>query len=174
MKRKPKAIVSPDEARIAERLANARHEIGMTQEALAAKAGLSRSAVLRYEQGKALPGALELTKLANALGKTPNFLLGGAESFFQSQEPKHFLASDDPQDTILAIALCLAKLDREVRESISAHLITLVRAKLTKDKFAEFEETARLLRAQLPSVMSDIGGFADHVAGEITKPRRKR
>ena len=47
---------------------------------LAAKAGLSRVSISKYETGKALPGALELVRLANALGVGVDRLLGGNEA----------------------------------------------------------------------------------------------
>jgi transcriptional regulator with XRE-family HTH domain len=47
---------------------------------LATKAGLSRVTISKYETGKALPGALELVRLARALGVGVERLLGGNET----------------------------------------------------------------------------------------------
>ena len=69
----PKAIEHGDAVKsaIAERLREARHSRELSQTSLAKEAGLSRSAIVHYENANAVPGGLELLKLAKALGVSP-------------------------------------------------------------------------------------------------------
>ena len=60
----------------AARLRGKRAELDLTQEELAKLAGISQGAVFQYEDGGYLPGADKLCALAQALGTTPNYLLG--------------------------------------------------------------------------------------------------
>lgn len=60
----------------AARLRGKRAELDMTQQELADRAGVSQGAVFQYEDGGYLPGADKLCALAQALGTTPNYLLG--------------------------------------------------------------------------------------------------
>lgn len=60
----------------AARLRGKRAELDMTQQELAERAGVSQGAVFQYEDGGYLPGADKLCALAQALGTTPNYLLG--------------------------------------------------------------------------------------------------
>ncbi|MFT3715648.1 MAG: helix-turn-helix transcriptional regulator [Gordonia sp. (in: high G+C Gram-positive bacteria)] len=64
---------------LAEALVAARHEAGLTQQQLADKAGLSRSAIARLETGKASIGSDLLWDLAVALGQRPSHLFAIAE-----------------------------------------------------------------------------------------------
>lgn len=58
------------------RLRGKRAELDLTQGELAKRAGISQGAVFQYEDGGYLPGADKLCALAQALGVTPNYLLG--------------------------------------------------------------------------------------------------
>lgn len=59
------------------RIQEARMKVGMTQEALAAKSGVSRVSISRYEAGLVeKPSTKALEKIANALGVATDYLLG--------------------------------------------------------------------------------------------------
>lgn len=60
----------------AARLRGKRAELDLTQEELAKRAGISQGAVFQYEDGGYLPNTDKLCALAQALGTTPNYLLG--------------------------------------------------------------------------------------------------
>ena len=61
------------------RLADARHQAGMTQEQAADRAGLSRTSIARYESGLVSPSPVSLNMLAVLYGKTVDWLLGREE-----------------------------------------------------------------------------------------------
>ena len=58
------------------RLAQARMAAGLTQRELAARLGLSKSAVGNWESGKGTPDPDTLRELANVLGVTADYLVG--------------------------------------------------------------------------------------------------
>lgn len=60
----------------ATRLRGKRAELDLTQDELAKRAGISQGAVFQYEDGGYAPGAEKICALADALGTTPNYLLG--------------------------------------------------------------------------------------------------
>lgn len=63
--------------RIAENLKRARKASGLTQQALAEKAGVSVGTVARYEQGRTTsPRDTELDRIATAVGKTADQIRG--------------------------------------------------------------------------------------------------
>lgn len=68
--------MSFDQSKFASRLRGKRAELDMTQQELAERAGVSQEHVFQYEDGGYLPGADKLCALAQALGTTPNYLLG--------------------------------------------------------------------------------------------------
>jgi transcriptional regulator with XRE-family HTH domain len=141
----------------------------LTQGGLADKAGLSRSAVVHYEQGNAVPGGMELVKLAQALGKSPNYLLSGSDDFFKSESPDHALADDNPGVVITRTAICLQALDREVRESVSALLMNLVKAKLNKREFQEFTQAIEMVSQSIPQMTPELETLADKTAQGIVR-----
>jgi transcriptional regulator with XRE-family HTH domain len=53
-----------------------RAELDMTQIELAKQANLSQSAIFQYEDEAQVPGADKVVRLADALGVTPNYLMG--------------------------------------------------------------------------------------------------
>jgi transcriptional regulator with XRE-family HTH domain len=59
-----------------DRLAQVRAKRELTQAALAEKAGLTAAAISHFETGFRFPTAQTLTKLADALGVSVDFLLG--------------------------------------------------------------------------------------------------
>ena len=65
-----------DKAVFAAKLRGKRAEADITQDELAKRAGISQASVYQYEDGGALPGADKLSALAEALGCTPNDLIG--------------------------------------------------------------------------------------------------
>lgn len=66
--------------KFAERLKNARKEAGLSQSALAEKAGISMRTLQNYEMGKRYPASLDIAvSLASALGMTAEDLLSSGE-----------------------------------------------------------------------------------------------
>lgn len=65
---------------LAEAVVEARKTAGLTQQALADRAGLSRSAIARLESGEASISSDRLWDLAVALGERPSTLFAAAEA----------------------------------------------------------------------------------------------
>ena len=74
----------PVQDRFGEVLRKRREREKVSQEALAAKAGLHRNYVGLLERGKMIPSLLVIEKLANALGTTMASLLGAVEKLEDS------------------------------------------------------------------------------------------
>jgi len=113
-----------EKEKLAERLRRARQGSGMTQQAVADKTKISRSAVVAYELGKVTPGALELARLAETLAATPNYLLSGSDHFFQKGDE---FFSKDSRMRAAQIGWCLDVLDQDVVDHVSALILTLVK-----------------------------------------------
>jgi transcriptional regulator with XRE-family HTH domain len=73
------AAVQPIQQRFGEVLRRRREAAGLSQEALAADAGLHRNYVGLLERGKRIPSILVVEKLATALGTTMSSLLRSVE-----------------------------------------------------------------------------------------------
>lgn|GEM_PF-2494278 len=165
-------LISPAEA-IAGRLKDGRKKLGLTQAQLAAKAHLARSSVINYEQGNAVPGSLELIKLANALQLPPNFILSGSDAFFPSHSPDHALAGENLHEIAAQIAICLVVVGRELAEPLSALLMMMVRQKLSKKQFAELTKAQQAIKDSIPEMEAGIEKVADAALPKISKRMRK-
>jgi len=144
-----KAVILSEKQKIAERLKKGREDAGLTQVELAKQSGLGRSALMHYENAKAVPGGMELIKLSRALELTPNYLLTGKERFEDSTEPEHALETNEIIPLAVRVFLCLMALDSEMRESISSFLMSLVKQKLSKKDFKNFNKIADVMASEL-------------------------
>jgi len=174
MKSKPVPPLRSEEEKIAERLKKARLALRLTQAELAKKAGISRSAIVHYEKGNAVPGAIELIKLAKSLEHSPNYLLSGAETFFDSKKLEHALASENPEVTQMRATLCLMALDREVREPLSALLMALVKLQKKPSEFAEFVKAIENVAGTIAQYRPQIDAVADDAAKTFSARKGKR
>ncbi len=170
---KPKLNTLPNQ--IGERIKQGRMALELTQDKFAKKAALSRSAVVHYEQGNAVPGSVELVKLARALNISPNYLLSGSDSFFPSKSAEHALAdTENPQLLVARAGICLTVLDREVRESFSALLMSLVKAKLNKRQFKELTQGIVMVNQLLPGMIPGVEKAADKAADKMLARRNNK
>ena len=91
---------------LAQRLFRLRNEKGLTQEAVAEIAGVSRVAMTRYENGQRMPKMNIVNSLAEAYGVTVDYLMGreepakdGAEAYPPHlQETYRLLSQLTPQE----------------------------------------------------------------------------
>jgi transcriptional regulator with XRE-family HTH domain len=65
---------------LAERVTLARERLGLNQSELARRAGLAVAAVWQFEHGDRAPSVRSLSKLAEALGVSTDWLLGRADA----------------------------------------------------------------------------------------------
>ena len=174
MKDKSASPLPTEVDEIARRLKRARLDLNLTQATLAQKARLSRSAIVHYEKGNAIPGGPELIKLARALQRTPNYLLSGSDTFFDSRNPEHALASSGQYAvTIQRAVVCLMALDREVRERVSALLMTLVQEKKGKEGFAQFLRAMETVQETMATVAPQVEAIAKGQAHRIQRGKVK-
>lgn len=73
-----------------ERLAKIREDANLTQSALARLVGTSQSAISQIESGERNPTYGMIRQLADALGVTPGYLLGGHVEELTPEEEAHF------------------------------------------------------------------------------------
>ena len=71
------ATLQSETPTLGQKIAEKRHEKGMSQQALAQKSGLSFVSINRFENGHAEPKIGSLAKIAAALGLATNDLLAG-------------------------------------------------------------------------------------------------
>jgi transcriptional regulator with XRE-family HTH domain len=75
----------------------------LSQEALASRAGLSQSALSRFEKGQTLPDAYEVRALAVALGQTPQqFMERIEEGFARTRDAAKKVSSGSPLEAVAA------------------------------------------------------------------------
>ena len=162
----PEETLLTDKKRIAERLQKARGDAGLTQAQLATQSGVGRSAIVHYENAKAIPGGTELIKLANTLKKTPNYILSGSEQFHESTEPEHAFATGDIAQLAPRITLCLSVVDREVREKFSELLMSLVKQKLSKKQYGAFVAMVNTFDLTMSGITPDLEKVFDNLDKE--------
>ena len=103
---------------LAQRLFRLRNEKGLTQEAAAEIAGISRVALTRYENGQRMPKMNIVTSLAEAYGVTVDYLMGreepakdGAEAYPPHlQETYRVLSQLTPQELAEVVEVAKFKL----------------------------------------------------------------
>jgi transcriptional regulator with XRE-family HTH domain len=157
MAKKPKKpAILTDKQKIAERLREGREDAGLTQVELAKKAGLGRSTIMHYENAKAVPGGMELIKLASTLELTPNFILMGKERFAGASDPELALSTAELLPLMMRVILCLMTLDSEVRESFSGFLMSLVKQKLSKKDYKNFNKMADIMASGMVKMVPDL------------------
>jgi transcriptional regulator with XRE-family HTH domain len=75
-------------ATVGDRVKQRRTELGLTQDALAEKAGISKSFLSDLENGRRSIGAETLLDLGRAMGVSLDFLMVGGESSVQHDDPQ--------------------------------------------------------------------------------------
>lgn len=173
---KPRLLTEKD--KFAERLKSARLGSGLTQQAVADQAKISRSAIVSYELGRVVPGALELTRLAKALRVSPNFLLSGSEDFLGAERPGNFLNVSDPRLRAALLGICLDVLDRDMADHLTALIVALVRAKFPHktqyDAFLNSLEQVVPFLQEFLAMTQDMTGQTRPTPADEGKPNKKK
>lgn len=73
-------MLEPSVEELGARIRKRRHQLGLTQEQLAERAGVSKETVGRIEQGTGSPALITISRVANALGTTGSALIAGQAS----------------------------------------------------------------------------------------------
>ncbi len=112
-----------------------RDELSLTQNELAARAGVSRDVVIRLEHGKRLPYAYNMRKIADALGVEVGFLMRGPDRGSGSESRR----GDGDAEAAMALARLWA-----AREGISEEE-ALRRIRLEQDQLGRHKFGTRAL-----------------------------
>ena len=126
----------------------ARTQHGLTQSQLAAKSGVSLSAIKGYESGRNLPGARELRELCQALETSPNKLLFGTEVPFKERSFADVLLDSENEDEHVVRAratVLLGLLAYDERKSLLTLVKALALARHGESKVREAMTAADLL-----------------------------
>jgi transcriptional regulator with XRE-family HTH domain len=137
---------------IGSRIRASREARGYTQTHLAGQTksidplgqGISRTAIVGYEAEHSKPGAREIKLLCNALNITPNWLLYGEESIYETQAKDAIvkLAIDD-STYIFQIAMALAALKQHERQSFSNLIFSMAGRELGHEKLEQLQVEAK-------------------------------
>lgn len=102
-------------ANFAGRMKQLRQEHNMSQEELAARLGISRSAVGMYEQGKREPDFEVLDKIADLFGVDLSYMLGSSD--VRGSYPRHGTqAAPDPEEA--AVLEAYRKAPEDIRRLV--------------------------------------------------------
>lgn len=118
------------------RLKTARDERGFTQGAVAnrtkmidpEKRGISRTAIIGYEQGTSKPGLREIKLLCEVLRISPNWLIYGTDTASVASQPSMELLSTShvaPLESVMRTALALAALKGHERDALQSLVLSL-------------------------------------------------
>lgn len=112
----PRRVGEKDQA-IGERMRTQRMAIGMTQEELASRLGVSFQQIQKYERGANRVSAVRLSQIADALGTNAVTILDGVDgdSKFKSTPISRFMATKVGVDLIEAM---LQIKDPSVRQAV--------------------------------------------------------
>jgi transcriptional regulator with XRE-family HTH domain len=117
-----------------DRIRQARDDRGFTQGAVAVRTklrdvegrGVSRTALIGYEQGTSNPGLREIKLLCEVLSVTPNWLIFGTDSAISvAHTAVEMLRQRDQFETVLRTALALMALKGHELEAIQSVVLSL-------------------------------------------------
>jgi len=109
------------------RIRTARENINLTQNAVSSRSrlvdpdgkGISRTALIGYENGSSRPGLREIRLLCSVLKVSPNWLIFGTESAFQATLPSlDFSSTDKPFRNALRAGVAISALKGHERDAL--------------------------------------------------------
>ncbi len=132
----PNTSTAESDLQVGERLKVARDRRGFTQGAVSARTkmvdqeqkGISRTAIIGYEQGSSKPGLREIRLLCEVLHITPNWLIFGTDSAAKAALPSMELLATSPfgeLDSVLRASMALLALKDHERDSLHSLILSL-------------------------------------------------
>jgi transcriptional regulator with XRE-family HTH domain len=160
----PKASPVLDE--FASTLVQGRMSLGITQNELHKRTGLSREAIKGYESGRNKPGAKELKLLCEALQISPNQLLFGSEQPFHPKGELYDFMYDSGQFNNIKLVALFDLLTAKEKESFLFLMHSLILSRHSQD-----EVTTKLKSIEFSSalMMAMISVTKDVQSGEIKR-----
>lgn len=157
---------------VSSRLKIAREDRAFTQGALANRTkvvdpeekGISRTAIIGYEQGASKPGLREIKLLCDVLRVTPNWLIYGTESAGVSAQPSLELLLSTPKinplDGVMRTAIALTALKGHECDALQSLILSLAGRQLGDMRLSALLLTSSLLqdafRAALKGYWPDV------------------
>jgi transcriptional regulator with XRE-family HTH domain len=129
-------------------LIKARSALGITQNELHKRTGISREAIKGYESGRNKPGAREIKLLCESLNVTPNVLLFGSETPFEPTNTLYDLMQTSGQLDLVKFVTLLNLLTGKEKSSISFLMESILLGRHSRDELSR-----RLLGADFISGM---------------------
>ncbi|TFZ02100.1 helix-turn-helix domain-containing protein [Ramlibacter humi] len=168
----PPPDLPADDAAFAARLKAAREERNFTQAAVAnrsrmidpAQKGVSRTAIIAYEQGTTKPGIRELRMLCEVLHVTPNWLIYGTDSAAKAALPSlEFFNGGRPADLrdVLTLSLAILSLKGHERDSLLTLALSLAGRELGDVRLSSLMSWGWLLQDQFLNAIKS--SFPDEV-----------
>jgi transcriptional regulator with XRE-family HTH domain len=168
----------------AARLRAAREERGFRQSAVAGRTkmidpegrGVSRTAIIAYEQGTTNPGVRELKLICEVLHVTPNWLIYGSDSAGTAALPSMELLSRTPGrlDDVITTALALTALKGHERDAVQTLVLSLAGRQLGDMRLSVLltaswgmrDAFRAVLKSYLPDLAEDatLNDIADRLA----------
>ena len=142
---------------VAAELANARQRAGLSQNELHRLTGISRTVIAKYEVGENKPGARELKLLCDALKVTPNRVIYGKETPFESSPLHDALVLDSDEQMIIRGVLFMSMLTREDRAAVLTLIYSLLRGQRGKRAFDTMMKVVNVTSEALAEKISPAG-----------------
>jgi transcriptional regulator with XRE-family HTH domain len=167
---------------VAERLRLAREERGLTQAGIATRTkmadpsgkGISRTAVIAYEQGSTSPGLRELKLLCDVLRVSPNWLVYGTEASAavavqSSMEVMSRAFGGDQLTVMLRTSLALMALKGHEREALQSLALSLAGRQLGDLRLSSLLLWAPMMRDGFVASLADAlpAGFESMSAEDL-------
>lgn len=132
------------------RIKNKRIEKGLTQDDIAKHLGMGRSNVGHIENGRTMPSAEVLAKIAAFLGTTANELLGDTNSTYTSRESAqtYALSAKDERDIARELERMMASLNSDQALAFDGEPLTEEDRELLKASLEHSLRTARMVAKQ--------------------------
>lgn len=122
---------------LASTLIQARTAIGITQNELHKRTGISREAIKGYESGRNKPGSRELRLLCEALHVSPNMLLFGTETPFEPKGELFDMMQKSGQLDWAKLATLFQLLTAKEKESIFFLIESILLGRQSREELAK-------------------------------------
>tara|TARA_B100001250_G_scaffold312419_1_gene274430 strand:+ start:167 stop:853 length:687 start_codon:yes stop_codon:yes gene_type:complete len=167
LKNSPPAEPTPlpgPEREVGERLKIAREERAFTQGVVANRTkmidpeqkGISRTAIIAYEQGTTKPGLREIKLLCEVLHITPNWLIYGTDNAAAAALPSMELLAHSPfgqLDVVLRTAMALTALKGHERDAIQSLVLSLAGRQLGDMRLSALVSSSWMMRGAFLSAL---------------------
>lgn len=162
----PKSTQSPD-TDVGDRLRLSREQLGFTQAVVSNRTrmidsegkGVSRTALIGYEQGTSRPGLREIRLLCEVLTITPNWLIFGDLSASKASLPSLKLTEAGPNgelDAVLRTAIALTALKGHERDALHSLALSLAGRQLGDERLSALVANVFMMREAFVAALREV------------------